>query len=412
MSILKNLRIYVVDDDSKILLAVKYLLEEFEAKVTTNTSSKDGLAEIIEEQPDLVILDLMMPDMDGLDMCRLLRKEPSLEHLKIVIFSGKAYEHDQKRAMSFGADGYITKPYLDEAFIRKLEEIVEEKIELSYWGVRGTLPVPGEKSLRYGGNTNCLSIQFPKDNLFIFDAGSGIKELSNHLLSNHGTTLHAKIFISHPHWDHINALPFFVPLYIPGNEFEVFGASHGNVSMRELISAQMDGVYFPIRIKEFGARTYFRDLKEEELNVNGIKVRTMLLSHPGTCLGYRMEYGNRSICYITDNELFPEDMREFNLNYWQKLISFVKSTDILITDTTYTDEEYPNKIKWGHSAVSQVVKLAHAAEVKELHMIHHDPDQTDDDIDRKLEKAQGLLMELNSKTKCYAPQEGQSFLVV
>ncbi|MCF7823652.1 MAG: response regulator [Candidatus Marinimicrobia bacterium] len=412
MSLLKKSHVYVVDDDTSTLLAVKYLLEEYGAIVKTNASSTVALAEIIDEKPDLVILDLMMPGLDGLEMCRLLREEENLDKLKIIIFSGKTYEYDQQRAFSFGADGYITKPLIDESFIDKVQEIIEEKIEVCYWGVRGTLPVPGEGSLKYGGNTICASIKFPRDNLFILDAGTGIKQLSDHLMSQKRTALHAKILISHPHWDHINALPFFVPLYVPGNEFEVFGASHGDVTMRELISAQMDGVYFPIRIKEFAARTYFRDLREETFMINDIKVKTMLLSHPGTCLGYRMEYDNRSICYITDNELFPEESPDYNPNYLENLTAFVHSTDILITDTTYSDEEYKQKSKWGHSAVSQVVKLAHAAQVKELHMIHHDPDQTDHDIDRKLETAQNLLMGMNSKTRCLAPREHQTFKVL
>jgi len=412
MSVLRDLNIFVVDDDPDVLVVVQALLQDYKANVKTSTSSKEALSRIIDEKPDLVILDLMMPEMDGLDMCRLLRQESDLAAMKIVIFSGKSYEQDQQRALSFGADGYITKPLIAEEFIRKLQDIIEEKVELTYWGVRGTLPVPGEKTLRYGGNTMCVSAQFPKDNLFIFDAGSGIKPLSDHLMATRGNGIHAKIFISHPHWDHINALPFFVPLYIPGNEFEIFGASHGSVTMRELISAQMDGVYFPIRIKEFAARTYFKDLREEEFKINEILVKTMLLSHPGTCLGYRMEYKNRSICYITDNELFPEGTRDYNANYWRKLTAFVQGTDILITDTTYTDEEYARKIKWGHSAVSQVTKLAHEAGVKELHLIHHDPDQGDDEIDAKLETAQNLLNEWGSKTRVIAPRERQSFTLV
>lgn len=412
MSALKNLNIHVVDDDPDVLVVVKALLEDFEAKVKTSTSSKKALNIIIDDKPDLVILDLMMPEMDGLDMCRLLRKETALASMKIVIFSGKSYEQDQQRALSFGADGYLTKPLITDEFIQKLQDIIEEKVEVTYWGVRGTLPVPGETSLRYGGNTMCTTVQFPKDNLIIFDAGSGIKKLSDHLMAQQIAGLHAKIFISHPHWDHINALPFFVPLYIPGNEFEVFGASHGNVTMRELISAQMDGVYFPIRIKEFAARTYFRDLTEEEFKINDILVKTMLLSHPGTCLGYRLEYKNRSVCYITDNELFPEGSRDYNANYWTKLTNFVHGTDILITDATYTDEEYAKKVKWGHSSVSQVTKLAHDAEVKQLHLIHHDPDQGDDDIDAKLKTAKDLLKEWKSKTQCVAPQERQSFKII
>jgi len=153
MSELKNLKIHVVDDDPDVLVVVKALLEDFGAKVKTSTSSKKALSEIIEDKPDLAILDLMMPEMDGLDLTRLLRKETDLEKLKIVIFSGKSYEQDQQRAFSFGADGYLTKPLITDEFVAKLQDIVEEKVEVTYWGVRGTLPVPGKGSLRYGGNT-------------------------------------------------------------------------------------------------------------------------------------------------------------------------------------------------------------------------------------------------------------------
>ncbi len=410
MSKLKNIDFYLVDDDHDTLDVLKELLETQQARVKTNSSSTKALPDIVESKPDFVILDLMMPGLDGLELCRSLRQEPELKNLKIVIFSGKTYEYDRQRAMALGADGYFTKPIIDpDEFIDHLVEIIEEKIELTYWGVRGTLPVPGDKSLHYGGNTICVTLQFPRSNLFILDAGSGIKQFSDYLLSKSPAGVHAKIFISHPHWDHINALPFFVPLYIAGNEFEILGPSHSDVTMRELISAQMDGVYFPIRIKEFAARTYFRDLKEQEFMIDKISIRTMLLTHPGNCLGYRMEYNGRVVCYVTDNELFPENSAHFNLDYWEKLVTFVKNADVLITDCTYTDEEYAKKIGWGHSSVTPVVNLATAAMVENLHLIHHDPDQDDDAIDQKLEKARNLLAEKGAKINCDAPRELQHF---
>jgi phosphoribosyl 1,2-cyclic phosphodiesterase len=177
-------------------------------------------------------------------------------------------------------------------------------LELTFWGVRGTLPVANQRAYRYGGNTSCVTLEFPKGQLFIFDAGTGIKELSDALMKQNRRNIAASIFISHPHWDHINALPFFAPLYARGNAFEILGAAHVHKTMEELISAQMDDVYFPITMKEFGAQIKFRDLNEEQIEVEGISVCTMLLSHPGNCLGYRIDYNGRSVCYVTDNELF------------------------------------------------------------------------------------------------------------
>ncbi len=292
---------------------------------------------------------------------------------------------------------------------RKHKQPIEEGIKVTFWGVRGTLPVPGRKTVRYGGNTSCVSIEFPKDNFFIFDAGTGIKELSNYLMSERHTLTKATIFISHPHWDHINGIPFFAPLYTKGNEIEICGPPNGDMSMRKLISGQMDGVYFPINIKEFGATVSFHNLGEERFDIDAIKIQTMFLNHPGQCLGYRLDYRDRSICYITDNEIYPESSSLYSESYVNKLTDFVSDTDVLITDCTYTDEEYEDKIGWGHSSVNQVVELAYRARVKTLYLFHHDPDQTDDDIDNKVKMAQVVLEKKGSSTMCTAPKEGESF---
>jgi phosphoribosyl 1,2-cyclic phosphodiesterase/ActR/RegA family two-component response regulator len=408
----KKLQFFVVDDDPDVVDFVRSLLEADGHAVSGTISSVSALSDIVEQKPDCVLIDLMMPGTDGLELCKQLSERKELQNTKLVIISAKPYEADRARAYEFGAGGYITKPLNAESFLKKLYRILDDKMELTFWGVRGTLPMPGESSLKYGGNTSCFSIEFSKGQFFIFDAGTGIKALSDHLTAERRHRLEAKVFISHPHWDHINALPFFTPLYIPGNEFEILGASHGNISMRQMISAQMDGIYFPIRLKQFGARVYFRDLEEEDFSMgDGITIKTKLLNHPGKCLGYRVEYKGRSICYVTDNELDLVDSEFYNPFYVKNLTKFIHGADILITDTTYTDEEYKTKIGWGHSCVSRVVDLAHTAEVKQLLLFHHDPDQTDVDIDRKYEAAVALLKERNSATECLAPTEGQIFKI-
>ena len=196
-----------------------------------------------------------------------------------------------------------------------------------------------------------------------------------------------------------------------GNEFEVLGAKHGELTMREIVSAQMDGVYFPITLNEFAARIYFHDLYEETLNVGNIEIKTMLLSHPGVCLGYRVNYKGRSLCYITDNELYFEDNLYYNPQYENNLADFIRGSDVLIIDSSFTDEEYKAKIGWGHSCISRVVDIAHKGEVKNLYLFHHEPNQTDGDIDVKLVTAQDLLKELDSDTICHCPKEGDVLMV-
>jgi CheY-like chemotaxis protein/phosphoribosyl 1,2-cyclic phosphodiesterase len=401
------MKYYVVDDEEAIVSALTALLEGIGHEVTGFTSSTEALDRIKVDPPECMITDIMMPDMDGLELCRRVRELPNLPDLRIVVLSAKTYEFDRSRARELGADGYLTKPINLATFLEDLDGLIGKKLTAKFWGVRGTLPLPGDQSLRYGGNTSCVSIQCSNAPLMIFDAGSGIKALSNQLAAR-TERITAKIFISHPHWDHINAIPFFVPLYKAGNEFEILGARHGDISMRELMSAQMDGIYFPITIREFAARVFFRDLGEETIEFDNVTVKSMLLSHPGNCLGYRVEFHGKSICYITDNEMFSAGQPGHNPGYIQKLADFCRGADALITDTTYTDAEYPSKVGWGHSSVGQVADLAARAEVDTLYLFHHDPDQNDDAIDGKLEEMTTALMMLGSGVKCLAPSEGDT----
>lgn len=404
-------RFFVVDDDADVSDLVTLLLESAGHEVEREASGEPALSRLAKFAPDCVFVDLLLPDMDGMEFIRRLRASRAHRHTKIIVISTKTYPFDRKRALSLGANAFILKPLDSDRFLAQVERICRDHVELTFWGVRGTLPVPGLRTLRYGGNTSCISMEFAKGNFLIFDAGTGIKALSDHLLAQRRGRMDAKIFITHPHWDHINALPFFAPLYTQGNAFEILGASHGEVGMEQLVSAQMDGVFSPITVHEFGASIRYRNLREGFLEMDNIRIRSMLLNHPGTCLGYRVEYGKRAICYITDNEIYPRNSDFHNRQYIDKLTHFVADSDVLIIDSTYTDEEYSAHMHWGHSSVREAVMLAHEARAKTMCLFHHDPDQSDDDIDVKLRSARTLLERLGSETRCEAPAERQLFLV-
>jgi len=404
-------KFFIVDDDRITIKMHSRYLAPVASSVTGTTSSTEALGEIIAARPDCVLLDMMMPGLDGLALLRQLRQVPSLSGLRIIVVSGKAYAADRQRAMASGADGYIVKPVDPQTFSAEVLRIVEDRIELAFWGVHGTLPVPGPHTVRYGGNTNCVSLSLAGGTFLVFDAGTGIKVLSDHLCACGGPPTAIKIFISHPHWDHINGLPFFAPLYMQGHDIEVCGPAHGDIGMRELIAGQMDGIYFPINIKGFSAQVSFRDLHEETFQIDAIRIRTMLLNHPGYCLGYRIDYRGRSVCYMTDNEIYPADSPRYNASYLDQIAAFVQGADALITDCTYTDAEYGGKVGWGHSAVSSVVDWAHRGEVKTLYLYHHDPSHNDQAIDAKLAGARSGLETLKSRTHCVAPAESQRFLL-
>ncbi len=399
------MKFYVVDDDPDLLSLIGVLLEKGGHEAVLLESSRRALREIPQARPDCVITDVMMPELDGFELTRELRRRPELASTKIVVLSAKSYEFDRRRAKELGADGYLVKPIQRDTFLKSLMDIVSEQVTVSYWGVHGTLPVPGPDTVRYGGNTPCVSVDIGGEPLFIFDCGTGIKKYSDYLVAATTERLSGRIFISHTHWDHINTVAFFAPLYARGNEFEIYGPYQGDLTIDRAISAQMEGVYFPVTIREFGARLIFRDLREEGLAFGPVRVDTMLLSHPGYCLGYRLAARGRKICYITDNELYlPGDPRH-DARYVERLAEFVHGADVLITDTTYRDHEYPAKVDWGHSCVSQVVNLACLAQVKRLHLFHHDPDQTDDDIDLKVGEAREQIEQRGAQIVCDAPAE-------
>jgi len=400
--------VLIIDDDDVTLSLLEAVLTKAGFDVQTMTDSENALKAIEAARPDVVLSDLMMPKVDGFELCQSVRDSKVLKDTRFIVVSAKAYASDEARALELGADGFIRKPINPETFAQRLRSIIDDQISMTFWGVRGTLPKTGPGALRYGGNTSCVTLEFPNQQLFIFDGGSGIKELGSKLASEPKKRINAKLFISHPHWDHINAIPFFAPLYMQGNEFEILGAKQGDITMRELISAQMDGVYFPITLTEFSARTYFRNLEEGTHDVSGIEVQTKLLAHPGRALGYRVNYNGRSICYVTDQELYLNDSDFYDAHYEKTIVEFVRDADVLITDTTYTDKEYKTKVNWGHSCVSKVCELAANAKVKELYLFHHDPDQDDDAIDAKFKDAKAKLKELGSDVVCFAPKEGDN----
>ena len=399
------MKFYIVDDDPDILALLRSVLEKAGHTVVSSDSSQQALKEIPGVRPDCVITDLMMPVMDGFELCRELRRRPEIESMKIIVLSAKSYDFDRRRARELGADGYIVKPINPATLLASIEEFVSKHMVVTYWGVRGTLPVPGPSTLKRGGNTSCVSIEVGGEPLYIFDCGTGIKQLSDQIMASGTQRFSAKIFISHTHWDHINTVPFFAPLYIRGNQVEIYGPYQGDLTIARAIAAQMEGVYFPVTIREFGAHLVFRDLREETLDFGAVKIETLLLKHPGSCLGYKVTCHGRSACYITDNELYlPSDPRR-DQRYLERLTDFVRGTDVLITDTTYRDHEYPSKVDWGHSCVSEVADLAVRADVKRLHLFHHDPDQSDDDIDRKLDETRAHVARLGGSVEVDAPAE-------
>jgi len=206
-STLAKLTVVAVDDDDLALSLLESVLINEGFEVFTTTDSETAIKLIEEKRPAVVLSDLMMPNVDGFELCKQVREHPELNETKFVVISAKAYHSDENRARDLGANGFIRKPIDPETMPDRLRRIVNDQIDLQFWGVRGTLPKTGADALKYGGNTSCVTLEFPNQQLFIFDGGSGIKQLGAQLMADKRQRINGKLFISHPHWDHINAIP-------------------------------------------------------------------------------------------------------------------------------------------------------------------------------------------------------------
>ena len=277
-------------------------------------------------------------------------------------------------------------------------------IQIKFWGVRGSIPCPGPKTMKYGGNTACIELRFPEVNrLIIIDAGSGIRELGNFMMANDlkKGPINTDIFLTHTHWDHIMGFPFFTPIYVPGSSLRVHGpVSFEGDTLEKIVGGQLTYRYFPVRQAELAAKIEYLDLKEGVRDLgDGITVTAKYLNHPILCLGYRFAYRGKTICTAYDTEPFhnvfctdPEDpsydegmATEGELVAQEQngvLEQFFSGADLLVHDSQYTHEEYMGKfLGWGHSSFEHAVAAAKHAGVKALALFHHDPMRTDDQID-------------------------------
>ncbi len=267
-------------------------------------------------------------------------------------------------------------------------------MNIKYWGVRGSIPTPGKDTVIYGGNTSCVSVE-ADDTILIFDAGTGMRVCGNYLLSK-GKKISGKIFISHTHWDHIQGFPFFVPAYIPGNKFVMYGPPSDiqDQSLKQIMEFQTKYEYFPISLSQLGADITYIDCKEGKVECDNFEIYTCRINHPVACLAYKIIHDGKIFIYGGDHEPFRniyrdspegEEMDEDLLNDLDenakeqnlKIINFCKDADFVSWDGQYTEEEYQTKKGWGHSSHKADIELAEHASIKHIYLTHHEPMNSD-----------------------------------
>ncbi|MCX5765789.1 MAG: MBL fold metallo-hydrolase [Gemmatimonadetes bacterium] len=283
-------------------------------------------------------------------------------------------------------------------------------LQLTFWGTRGSIPSPGGSTVRYGGNTPCVELRTADGWMVILDAGTGIRELGHSLIERaSGAPITGDIFLTHAHWDHIQGIPFFSPIFQRGNHFTIWGSKSLETSIDRVVRDQMSPVVFPVTFEQLDATIDFRHIAEGERCVgNGYEVRAFDVHHPGGALAYRFTATGteQSLVYISDNELGDAE-RYGPPNGWRdRLVEFVRGATVLVHDTTYTTEEYEQRRGWGHSTYRDGVQLALDAAVGSLVLFHHEPRRTDDELDRRVTECRALVQERGGALRVLAAAEG------
>jgi phosphoribosyl 1,2-cyclic phosphodiesterase len=261
-------------------------------------------------------------------------------------------------------------------------------VRAKIWGCRGSLAAPGPETVRYGGNTSCIELRLDDDTLVILDAGTGIRQLGLTLLEELPRTIH--IFLTHLHLDHLEGLGFFSPLWSSNVDLHIWGPPSPLRSLDRRIARYLSPPLFPIHLQDIPSHPTFHDIPDEDWKLGGALIRARPVSHRGPTVGYRISENGHTLSYIPDHEpALGVDLRSVEPE-WVSGHAVAHEADLLFHDSQYTEEEYHQRIGWGHSSVVHVVTFAEICDVRQLVMFHHDPLHSDDQLESLLTRARQL----------------------
>lgn len=419
--------VIIVDDDPMAGELTKDLLTDEGWKVTLIDDSTKAIETIKKLKPKLVISDIMMPGIDGMELCKRIKTNPETKHIKVIILSGKSYEKEKQRAIMLGAEYFITKPYNVETFSRLIKEILtgsskppstpppppqskpqqpaenflksdlpQDTVKLTIYGLRGLGSKLPQTQSKYGRQTICAAIETSTD-IFILDAGSGIYDLGKELVSSKKFYPTIWLFLSHFHLDNIIGLPYFEPLLYSEFNINIVGANDAEKSLKDVIKSNLYSSFSPIPSSP-KAKINLYEVKEENYEISQtVKMGTMYSNHPTTTIIYFFNINGIKIAYASDSEIWEEAtaLQDYN----ERLGKFSSSFDVLVHDAYYDHDDYLNFHHKGHSSLAIVTKFALRNKIKNLIPININPEYDDTKIDAMIENASKIISSSTTQTQ-------------
>ena len=257
-------------------------------------------------------------------------------------------------------------------------------MKVSLWGTRGSLATPGADTIRYGGNTSCVSIEGPEGTWLVLDAGTGIRSLGRELPSD---LKRVDVLLTHLHMDHLQGLPFFAPVRNPNIETHIWGPASTMLSLKARLQRYVSPPLFPVSVRDLAPTLCFHELSVDMFEIGEFEIIAQLVIHPNPTVGYRILHKDKAVTYLPDHEPMLGTHRFPRSPEWTSGYALAAGADLLIHDTQYSPEEYQARVGFGHSNMVQAFEFAALADVKRFVPFHHDPTHSDDQLDQMILEA-------------------------
>ena len=270
---------------------------------------------------------------------------------------------------------------------------------IKFWGVRGSIATPGPTTVKYGGNTSCVEVRHGRE-IIILDAGTGLRELGNSLLKEFKSgPLNLTLLLSHTHWDHIQGLPYFAPIYEKRCHLRILGCEGARIGLEGALTGQMESIYFPVPFSKLPSNIEIEEFTDGKFAIGDVQVQAQRANHPGVCVGYRLVTPDGRLVFFPDVEPRPGGPDT-------DMVEFIREAEVLILDSQYDRAEYRKHVGWGHGCVDDSVSLAEQADVSRLFLFHHDPSHSDKQLDQFVSHGRKLAARHKSGLKVDAAREG------